>query len=72
MIVVLPFLAIIEQNARVYRDVLGALDDGTGVVVEHHSAVQTTRDQESDDGEQDSVSQTVSARSRRPRIGTPR
>lgn len=32
IIVVLPFLTIIEQNARVYRQVLG-----DGVIVEHHS-----------------------------------
>ncbi len=37
IIAVLPFLAIIDQNARVYRDVLG--DDQ---VVEHHSSVEVT------------------------------
>lgn len=47
IIVVLPFLAIIEQNARVYREALGAVDD-PGVLVEHHSAVQTRGDGESE------------------------
>jgi CRISPR-associated endonuclease/helicase Cas3 len=35
VIVVLPFLSIIEQNAAVYRDILGK-----NVVAEHHSAVE--------------------------------
>lgn len=35
VVVVLPFLSIIEQNAAIYRDLLGA-----DVVVEHHSAVE--------------------------------
>ncbi len=46
VIVVLPFLAIIEQNALVYRDILGTLDDGSPVVLEHHSAVQTEHQRE--------------------------
>jgi CRISPR-associated endonuclease/helicase Cas3 len=37
VIVVLPFLAIIEQNARVYREALRG-PDGSDPVVEHHSA----------------------------------
>ncbi|HEU5115162.1 MAG TPA: CRISPR-associated helicase Cas3' [Isosphaeraceae bacterium] len=44
VIVVLPFLAIIEQNARVYRDILGTHEDGSSVVLEHHSAVQMERE----------------------------
>jgi len=35
VIVVLPFLSIIEQNAAIYREILGE-----EVVVEHHSAVE--------------------------------
>jgi CRISPR-associated endonuclease/helicase Cas3 len=35
VIIVLPFLSIIEQNAAIYREILGE-----GVVVEHHSAVE--------------------------------
>ncbi len=38
VIVVLPFLAIIEQNARVYREALNR-DGEDDVVLEHHSAV---------------------------------
>lgn len=34
IIIVLPFLTIIEQNAKIYRDVVG-----DGVIVEHHSGV---------------------------------
>ena len=41
VIVVLPFLAIIEQNARVYREALQSLDDA-GVLIEHHSAVMVS------------------------------
>jgi len=57
VIVVLPFLAIIEQNAEVYRDVLNLPGD-TDVVLEHHSAV--ARD-DGDEGEDESGS--------RPRSG---
>lgn len=39
VIVVLPFLAIIEQNAGVYRDVLRAVGE-PDPVVEHHSAAR--------------------------------
>jgi CRISPR-associated endonuclease/helicase Cas3 len=53
VIVVLPFLAIIEQNARVYREALGAADD-PGVLVEHHSAVLTKGD-ETGSGETESA-----------------
>ncbi len=55
VVVVLPFLAIIEQNAAIYRAVLG--DD---VVIEHHSAVElepgrtsADRSSESDSSESD-------------------
>ncbi len=51
VIVVLPFLAIIEQNARVYREALGegkTLDEGQGVVLEHHSAVSVDGDEGED------------------------
>lgn len=37
IIVVIPYLSIIEQNAAEYRRILDP--DGIGVVVEHHSAV---------------------------------
>jgi CRISPR-associated endonuclease/helicase Cas3 len=37
IIAVLPFLAIIDQNASVYREVLG-----DGQIIEHHSSVEIT------------------------------
>jgi len=55
VIVVLPFLAIIEQNARVYRDVLN-LKGEEDIVLEHHSAV--ARDGGGDEGEDASEAKT--------------
>jgi CRISPR-associated endonuclease/helicase Cas3 len=51
VIVVLPFLAIIEQNARVYREALN-VPGQHDVVLEHHSAV--ARDGHADLGEDNS------------------
>ncbi len=39
VIVVIPYLSIIEQNAREYRDIFGA-----GQVLEHHCAVESPED----------------------------
>jgi CRISPR-associated endonuclease/helicase Cas3 len=47
VIVVLPFLAIIEQNARVYRETLDP--HGEGIVLEHHSAVSLDGDEDKDE-----------------------
>jgi CRISPR-associated endonuclease/helicase Cas3 len=44
VIVVIPYLSIIEQNAAQYRRILDP--DNTGIVVEHHSAVTVQEDQE--------------------------
>ncbi len=44
IIVVIPFLSIIEQNARVYREVLG--DD---VILEHHSAAPEVADMDEEE-----------------------
>jgi CRISPR-associated endonuclease/helicase Cas3 len=56
VIVVLPFLAIIEQNARVYRDALQSLDE-SGVLIEHHSAVMVSGDDGSEQTENESQHQ---------------
>lgn len=44
IIVVIPYLSIIEQNAAEYRKVLDPKDEG--IVVEHHSAVDSKGDVE--------------------------
>lgn len=44
VIVVIPYLSIIEQNAGQYRRIFDP--ENTGVVVEHHSAVVTPEDEE--------------------------
>lgn len=46
VIVVIPYLSIIEQNAADYRRVLDP--DNVGMLVEHHSAVGTGCDENSD------------------------
>ena len=56
VIVVLPFLAIIEQNARVYREALQSLDS-PGVLIEHHSAFRGSGD-DSERTENESEDQT--------------
>jgi CRISPR-associated endonuclease/helicase Cas3 len=48
VIVVLPFLTVIEQNARVYREALG-VGAGSSVLIEHHSAVKEWEGQSADD-----------------------
>jgi len=55
VIVVLPFLAIIEQNARAYREALDPRDEG--IVLEHHSAVSVA-------GDGDETEDATGARSR--------
>jgi len=57
VIVVLPFLAIIEQNARVYREALQSLDDAR-VLIEHHSAVMVSGDDGSEPTENESQDRT--------------
>jgi CRISPR-associated endonuclease/helicase Cas3 len=47
VIVVLPFLAIIEQNARVYREALNLAGE-PDVVLEHHSAFDASAGDDSD------------------------
>jgi CRISPR-associated endonuclease/helicase Cas3 len=44
IIVVIPYLSIIEQNAAQYRQILDP--DNQGIVVEHHSAIHATEDQD--------------------------
>lgn len=44
VIVVIPYLSIIEQNAAQYRRILDP--DNNGIVIEHHSAVVTPEDGE--------------------------
>lgn len=44
VIVVIPYLSIIEQNAAQYRKVLDSEEDG--IVIEHHSAIAAGDDEE--------------------------
>lgn len=55
VIVVIPYLSIIEQNAAEYRKVLDPINEG--IVIEHHSAV-VTRD---DDKEQNRSPEELAA-----------
>lgn len=48
VIVVLPFLNVIEQTARVYRDVFKGFPDG--YVIEHHSLARSQSHDGDDDG----------------------
>lgn len=48
VIVVIPYLSIIEQNAAEYRRILDP--ENKGVVIEHHSAVQVPTRREADEG----------------------
>jgi len=57
VIVVLPYLAIIEQNARVYREALQSLDNA-GVLVEHHSAVRLSGGDDAERTENESQDRT--------------
>lgn len=45
VIVVIPFLSIIEQNAAIYRHIFDP--ENRGVVIEHHSAVNLAEEQNS-------------------------
>jgi CRISPR-associated endonuclease/helicase Cas3 len=47
VIVVIPYLSIIEQNAVEYREILDP--DGEGIVVENHSAVVVPAEEEEED-----------------------
>ena len=62
---VVPYLSILDQNARVLRDALGAGDDGS-VVFEHHSLTEP-----GGDGAED-LQQREAERRRGPRTGTRR
>ena len=51
VIVVIPYLSIIEQNAKVYRDILDP--NGSGIVIEHHSAVEVANEDGGDEKRSD-------------------
>lgn len=53
VIVVIPYLSIIEQNAAEYRRILDP--ENAGVVIEHHSAVQVPARKEGDEGSRTSL-----------------
>ena len=54
IIVVIPYLSIIEQTARVLRDVFQS-ELGADYVLEHHSLTGTGQEQAPSDGERDAV-----------------
>lgn len=51
IVVVIPYLSIIEQTAQVYRDLFG--DFPEGYIIEHHSLTGTRPDRNRGDDEQD-------------------